>query len=164
MLHNSPNLPIPARPSIDTFFFLIFQQWSLGCIKDLVPSHHRAFSLPMLSSYRGPILRAPPSHSRAPAWGCGIMQACAGPWSFGSVAEYGAFLRPRLRPTTRLVAVAGERKGDRGTFLQSGNSISPCQVQWDAYGKPFWVRWSDVALEVYHPNPATHRLRPASGR
>jgi hypothetical protein len=108
----------------------------------------------------GLILRAPPSHSRAPAWGCGIVQACAGPWSFGSVAEYAAFLRPRLRPTTRLVAVAGERKGDRGTFLESNSesnsNIAPCQVQWDAFGKPFWVRWSDVALEVRPcPHPST---------
>jgi hypothetical protein len=145
MLYDSPDLPIPARPSTLNILY-DFQQWPLACIKDLVHSHQ-------------------PSHSRAPALGCGIVQACAGPWSFGSVAEYAAFLRPRLRLTTRLVAVAGERKGDRGTFLESDNSISPCQVQWDAFGKPFWVRWSDVALEVYYQTPLNPpSARPASCR
>ena len=88
-----------------------------------------------------------------------------GPSSFKSEAEYAAFLRPRLRPTTRLVAVAGERKGDRGTFLESNSesnsNIAPCQVQWEAYGKPFWVRWSDVALEV-RPRPRLSTSAPCN--
>jgi hypothetical protein len=90
-------------------------------------------------------------------------QAGPGPGSFGSEAEYAAFLCPRLRPATRLVAVAGDRKGERGTFLQRNDSNNqPCLVQWDKPsekgGSSSWVNWRDVALEVRAlTKPPTHR-------
>ncbi len=100
-----------------------------------------------------PALRSTPAaHGSLGAF----VQACVGPWSFGSEAEYAAFLRPRLRPTTRLVAIAGVRKGDHGTFLVCNSSSEPCLVKWESYGRLFWVRWSDVALEVRpRPHPST---------
>ncbi len=88
-----------------------------------------------------------------------------GPSSFGSEAEYAAFLGPRLRPGTRLVAVAGDRKGDSGPFLQH-NYGPMCQVQWEGYGSASWVNWRDVALEVrrHLPTPPMRARTPKGGR
>ncbi len=54
---------------------------------------------------------------------------------FGTEEEYAAFLRPRLRPGTRLVAVAGDRRGDRGPFVKDGG---PCLPKSWALGNSFW--------------------------
>jgi hypothetical protein len=83
----------------------------------------------------------------------------------GSEAEDAAFLRPTLRPGTRLVAVAGKFKGDGGMCLKDADDNSqpsiystPCEVQWDKAGTSCWVSWRDVALEV-----RTHRLPRTDG-
>ena len=56
----------------------------------------------------------------------------------------------RLRPGSRLVAVAGGRKG---AFVKTNADYSqPCSVQWDGSGDSSWVNWRDVALEV-RPTP-----------
>ncbi len=78
------------------------------------------------------------------------MQAVVRPASCGSEEDYAAFLRPRLRAGIRLVAIAGEHKGDCGPFLEidsSGPSM-PCKVHWEAQGRADWVNWRDIAFEV----------------
>ena len=81
--------------------------------------------------------------SRSNAGGCSSfnggarLQAAAGPGSFETEAEYAAFLRPRLRPGTRLVAVEGDRKGDHGTF-----------VEYDSFFKRYRVQWKETASDV----------------
>ena len=66
--------------------------------------------------------------------------------AFGTEKEYGAFLLARLRPGSRLVAVAGGRKGE---FVRTdGSDDRPCLVKWDGSGEEEWVNWRDVELEV----------------
>ena len=48
---------------------------------------------------------------------------------------------------TRLVAVDGERKGDRGTYLETNGGTPPCRVQWEKFAASYWVYWRDVELE-----------------
>ncbi len=76
-------------------------------------------------------------------------QVSANPESFGSEEEYAVFLRPRLRPRIRLIAIAGKYKGDSGPFLEADDSSTmPCKVFWKAHEVADWVKWRDVALEV----------------
>jgi hypothetical protein len=78
-----------------------------------------------------------------------------------SLDGYADFLQPRLSPGTRIVAIAGDRKGSRGVLskFQRGRSeilfydiwsydspLPECQVRWDS--EESWVWLDDVALEV----------------
>mmetsp|Transcript_5409 Transcript_5409/g.12017 ORF Transcript_5409/g.12017 Transcript_5409/m.12017 type:complete len:215 (-) Transcript_5409:1869-2513(-) len=70
--------------------------------------------------------------------------------AFKSEEEYAAFIRSRLRPGTRLVAVSGSRKGACGVFDLSSSNNS-CTVQWDTYGRSEEVNLRDVELEDGSP-------------
>ena len=46
----------------------------------------------------------------------------------------------------KLVAVLGERKGDRGSYLGTNGGRPPCHVQWEGFGSSYWVEWHDVEI------------------
>ena len=46
----------------------------------------------------------------------------------------------------KLVAVSGERKGDRGSYLGTNGGRPPCHVQWEGFGSSYWVEWHDVEI------------------
>jgi hypothetical protein len=62
----------------------------------------------------------------------------------------------------RIVAVRGERKGDRGAYLGTNGGRPPCNVQWEDFGRSYWVEWHDVEIvgakvedrPAIHPVPA----------
>eukprot|EP00906_Rhabdomonas_costata_P023219 RCo033430 len=66
---------------------------------------------------------------------------------FPSEKEYEAYLKAVLKTGTKLVAVSGDRKGDRGTYLGTNSFQPPCHVQWEKLGKAYWVHWRDVELD-----------------
>jgi hypothetical protein len=78
--------------------------------------------------------------------------------AFATEAEYGRFLLARLRPRSRLMAVAGGHKGDSGAFIETDGSDSrPCKVEWDGSGSYDWVDWREIELEVRaHTPPPIH--------
>ncbi len=46
----------------------------------------------------------------------------------------------------KVVAVSGERKGDRGTYLGTNGGLPPCHVEWEDFGQGWWVQWHDVEI------------------
>ncbi len=77
-------------------------------------------------------------------------QVVTGPESFGTEAEYEAFLRARLRPGTRLVGVAGDRKGKRCSVVSAGWKV--LAYQWEPeLDASLQSAGRDVALEVCRP-------------
>ncbi len=76
--------------------------------------------------------------------------------AFKTEAEYGAFIWARLRSGTRLVAVSGSRKGEKGVVIECNSSSSSCSVQWNSNGWSKQVVWRDVELEV-RPIPVSRK-------
>jgi hypothetical protein len=73
--------------------------------------------------------------------------------AFESERSYTDFLLTRLRPGSRLFAVAGDRKGCRGSFVGQSRLRKGCVkewmccVQWDGSGSSL-ICWSHVELEA----------------
>eukprot|EP00906_Rhabdomonas_costata_P018319 RCo026755 len=100
-------------------------------------------------SHQRPVESDPlqPQPSAPPAQLCAIPQTPKTLNSFASESEYEAYLKDVLKPGTKVMAVAGDRKGDHGVYLGTNNYVLPCHVQWEGFGKPRWVRWTDVELD-----------------
>ena len=91
-------------------------------------------------------------------------QVGAGPRSFGTEEDYAAFLLPRLHPGTRLVAVAGERQGDRGPFISCDGSSKPLLVDWEDLEFQTSVPYFDVVLEVTPHTLTLTQCSPSTAR
>jgi hypothetical protein len=46
----------------------------------------------------------------------------------------------------KVVAVSGDRKGDRGKYLGTNGGRPPCHVEWEDFGQGWWVEWHDVEI------------------
>lgn len=46
----------------------------------------------------------------------------------------------------QLIAVSGERQGDRGIYLGTNGGRPPCNVLWEGFGRSYWVEWHDVEI------------------
>lgn len=61
-------------------------------------------------------------------------------------AGYAQYLQATLREGDKVIGVAGERKGDIGTYVGNSQSAPPCIVQWQSDGKQLAVFWKDVEI------------------
>ena len=61
----------------------------------------------------------------------------------------------------KVAAVSGDRKGDRGKYLGTNGGRPPCHVEWEDYGKDWWVEWHDV--EIAAGAAGLHVMKKVSG-
>jgi hypothetical protein len=65
---------------------------------------------------------------------------------FPSREAYADYVKSTLQIGMRLVAISGERKGDRGAYLGTNGGRPPCNVEWEDFGTSYWVEWHDVEI------------------
>jgi hypothetical protein len=80
--------------------------------------------------------------------------------SFPNKAAYAEHIKSILRVGMKVVAVSGERKGDRGKYLGTNGGRPPCHVEWEDYGQGWWVEWHDVAIAE---GAGQHAMKRVSG-
>jgi hypothetical protein len=66
--------------------------------------------------------------------------------AFPNRDAYVDYIKATLQIGMRVVAVTGERKGDRGAYLGTNGGRPPCNVQWEDFGRSYWVEWHDVEI------------------
>ncbi len=66
--------------------------------------------------------------------------------AFPNRDAYVDYIKAALQIGMRVVAVTGERKGDRGAYLGTNGGRPPCNVQWEDFGRSYWVEWHDVEI------------------
>ncbi len=74
-------------------------------------------------------------------------------------AGYAQYLQATLQVGTKVVGVAGDRKGDIGTYLGSNQGTPPCNVLWQSDGRQWAVFWKDVEInsEIADVGYGVHR-------
>ena len=81
--------------------------------------------------------------------------------SFPSKTAYAEYIKSILQVGMKVVAVSGERKGDRGKYLGTNGGLPPCHVEWEDFGRSWWVQWHDV--EIAGENMVQHVMKKVSG-
>ncbi len=64
--------------------------------------------------------------------------------SFPNKTAYAEYIKSILQVGMKVVAVSGDRKGDRGKYLGTNGGRPPCHVEWEDFGRGWWVEWHDV--------------------
>jgi hypothetical protein len=81
--------------------------------------------------------------------------------SFPSKEAYAKYLKSILQVGMKVVAVSGDRKGDRGKYLGTNDGRPPCHVEWEDFGQGWWVEWHDV--EIAEGALGRHEMKKVSG-
>ena len=62
-------------------------------------------------------------------------------------AGYAQYLQSTLQVGTKVVGVAGDRKGEVGTFIGRNQGTPPCNVLWQSDGRQWAVFWKDIEID-----------------
>jgi hypothetical protein len=77
-------------------------------------------------------------------------------------AGYAQYLQCTMQVGTKVVGVAGDRKGEVGTYVGSNQGTPPCNVLWQSDGRQWSVFWKDIEIdsEVADVRYGIHRQAP----
>jgi hypothetical protein len=61
-------------------------------------------------------------------------------------AGYAQYLQSTLQVGIKVLGVAGDRKGDVGTYVGSNQGSPPCNILWQSDGRQWPVFWKDIEI------------------